>query len=458
VAEDTAFTRRASYGPSSPTVGSRGAKTRQQINEAALRCFTEHGFHATSIDDIAALAQVSRATLYQYFESKETMFVELMYESGGALRRVTRRLGALGATAEGYDNLHWWLGEWTWVFDRYAPMFIEWMNVNLPNASLRPRLAEFVDLHTERFVAALEAGGFTGTNAPASSILATALFTRFNYIRHVYRPGLTDAQLLDSLATALQLFLFPDTPAEVMAAGPRSATPGRDTVHRPPIADIGPLATLPPRGSITRHDPFADLSAQAARTVRQLLDAAGRVFAANGYDAANIDQIVTEARLARGTFYRYFNDKLELITALAAEAEGVMSPMFAEFIHVVEGGDPATLRDWLARYLQTQRQYAGVLRAWTEGFPIDPAVLAPAADVVRALSVAITATFGERRPYPLDRRAAGMLLSALLEHFPNEGLGSKYEPDDRTIVETQALFVERVMLDPQRSRRGHSAS
>jgi AcrR family transcriptional regulator len=447
VVDQSAFTRRASYGPSSPTVGSRGAKTRQQIIDAALQCFTEHGFHATSIDDIAALAEVSRATLYQYFDSKDSMFVELMYESGDALRRVTRRLGALGATAAGYDNLHWWLGEWTWVFDRYAPMFIEWMNVNLPNASLRARLAEFIDLHTARFVAALQAGGYAGSNPAAASILSTALFTRFNYIRHVYRPGLTDAQLLDSLATALQLFLFPDTSAEVMAAGPRTAdsTSAADGL-RPPMPEIGPLASLPPRGSISRHDPFAGASAQATQTIRQLLDAAGRVFAANGFDAANIDQIVTDAQLARGTFYRYFTDKLELITTLAAEAEGVMSPMFAEFANVVDGRDPVALREWLARFLSAQRQYSGVLRAWTEGFPIDPAVLAPAADVVRAMSAAITATFGPRRPYPLDRRAAGMLLSGLLEHFPNEGHGSKYEPDDETLVELQALFIERVLV------------
>jgi AcrR family transcriptional regulator len=452
---EPAFTRRASYGPSSPTVGSRGAKTRQLIVEAALKCFTERGFHATAIDDIAGLAEISRATLYQYFESKDAIFIELMYESGGSLNRVTRRLGKIGATAEGYDNLHWWLGESTWVFDRYAPMFIEWMNVNSPNAPLRSKLAEFVDVHTERFVAALVAGGFVGPNPAASSILAMALFTRFNYIRHVYRPGLTDAQLLDSLATAVQLFLFPDTPASVLAAGPRSAEQAASASHRPPISDIGPLASLPPRNSIQQRDPFAGLSAQAAQTVRLLLDASGRVFAANGYDVANIDQIVMEAQLARGTFYRYFSDKLELITTLSGEAASVMCPMFEDFANVVDG-DPAALREWLAQFLRAQRKYAGVLRAWTEGFPIEPAVLAPAADVVRSMSEAITATFGPPRPYPLDRRAAGMLFSGMLEHFPNEGAGSMYEPDDSEIVEAQALFVERVLV-PGGSARSNTA-
>ncbi len=214
----------------------------------------------------------------------------------------------------------------------------------------------------------------------------------------------------------------------------------------PPISDIGPLASLPPRGSIPFHNPFEGLSAQAAHTVRQLLDASGRVFAANGYDVANVDQIVMEAGLARGTFYRYFSDKLELITTLSQEAALTMSPMFEEFVDVVADGPRRWLDDWLRRFLAAQRKYAGVMRAWTEGFPIEPALLAPAADVVRSMSQAIIATFGPPRPYPLDRRAAGMLFSGLLEHFPNEGAGSRYEPDDSEIVEAQALFVERVLV------------
>ncbi|MGD9704587.1 MAG: TetR/AcrR family transcriptional regulator [Acidimicrobiia bacterium] len=427
-------------------MGTRGAKTRQQIVEAALRCFTERGFHATSVDDIATLAETSRATLYQYFESKEAIFIELMDESGGALSRVTRRLGRLGPHAEGYDNLHWWLGEWSWVFDRYAAMFIEWANVSSAKAPLRPKLIQFVDLHTAKFNAVLESSGYDGEDPTAASLLTLALANRFNYIRHVYRPGLSESVLLGSLATAIQLFLFPDTPAAVLAAGPLSADRTPSGGVRPPIAAIGPLATLPPRNSIERPTRFEGLSPQSARTVRQLVDAAGRVFAASGYDAANIDQIVTEAGLARGTFYRYFSDKLELITMLSDEAASVMSPLFVEFERFAERRDPAELRDWLRRFRAVQQRYAGVMRAWTEGFPIDPRLLAATADVVAAMGSAITATFGPPRPHPLDRRAAGMLLASLLEHFPNEGAGSAHEPSEAQIVETQALFIERVLF------------
>lgn len=444
---DQAFTRRTSYGPSSPTVGTRGAKTRRQIVDSALRCFTEKGFHATSVDDIATLASTSRATLYQYFESKEAIFVELMHESGGALARVTRRLDRLGPNAEGFHNLHWWLGEWSWVYDRYASMFIEWTNVSSPKAPLRTKLIQYVNFHTERFNALLEDGDYPCGDPTPASLLTLALAHRYNYVRHVYRPGLTDAELLDSLATAIQLFLFPDTPGAVLAAGPRRADgTSAGSAARPPVAELGPLATLPPRGSIPRPAPFEGLSPQAARTVRHLLDAAGRVFAATGYDAATIDLIVNEAELARGTFYRYFTDKLELIVALSHEAAAVMCPLFVEFEGLAPPPEPSSLRDWLRRFLAVQQRYAGVLRAWTEGFPIDATLLAPAADVVEAMNTAVRATFGPRRPYPLDRRAAGMLLAGLLEYFPNEGAGTAHELTEGQIVQAQAQFIERVVF------------
>ena len=73
-------------------------------------------------------------------------------------------------------------------------------------------------------------------------------------------------------------------------------------------------------------------------------------------------------------------------------------------------------------------------------------MLAPAAEVVERLNAAIRATFGPRRPYPLHRRAAGMLLAGLLEYFPNEGTGSAYELSEEQIVETQAQFIERVVF------------
>jgi hypothetical protein len=62
----------------------------------------------------------------------------------GDLLRVIRRLGRLGPTAEGFDNLHWWLGEWAWVQDKYKALYLQWAVVDSPQASLRPLMAEYI--------------------------------------------------------------------------------------------------------------------------------------------------------------------------------------------------------------------------------------------------------------------------------------------------------------------------
>jgi AcrR family transcriptional regulator len=49
----------------------RQEERRRQILEAALACFRRRGFHATTIAEICAEAQVSAGALYRYFASKE---------------------------------------------------------------------------------------------------------------------------------------------------------------------------------------------------------------------------------------------------------------------------------------------------------------------------------------------------------------------------------------------------
>jgi len=51
---------------------------REEILGVALRLFSECGFHNVSMQEIAEEAEFSVGTLYNFFESKESLFVELM--------------------------------------------------------------------------------------------------------------------------------------------------------------------------------------------------------------------------------------------------------------------------------------------------------------------------------------------------------------------------------------------
>lgn len=60
--------------PPSPVRRMRRAERREQILAAATRAFARCGFAATSLDDIAAEAQISRVILYRHFDSKADLY------------------------------------------------------------------------------------------------------------------------------------------------------------------------------------------------------------------------------------------------------------------------------------------------------------------------------------------------------------------------------------------------
>jgi len=56
------------------------AKTRAAIQEAALRLFDRHGYDATTVDQIAELAEVSQSTFFRYFPTKEDVVLHDRYD------------------------------------------------------------------------------------------------------------------------------------------------------------------------------------------------------------------------------------------------------------------------------------------------------------------------------------------------------------------------------------------
>jgi AcrR family transcriptional regulator len=56
-------------------------KTRWAIQEHALRLFAEQGYDATTVDQIAAAAEISPSTFFRYFRTKEDVVIEDEYDA-----------------------------------------------------------------------------------------------------------------------------------------------------------------------------------------------------------------------------------------------------------------------------------------------------------------------------------------------------------------------------------------
>ena len=52
------------------------ARTRASLREHALRLFSEQGYHATTVEQIAAAAEVSPSTFFRYFPTKEDLVLQ----------------------------------------------------------------------------------------------------------------------------------------------------------------------------------------------------------------------------------------------------------------------------------------------------------------------------------------------------------------------------------------------
>jgi AcrR family transcriptional regulator len=82
--------------------------TRLAIHEAGLRLFAERGFTATTIDAIAEAADVSRATVFSYFPSKE----EIVFgDAAAAIDALAERLRERPGDQTTVAAVRAWLGD-----------------------------------------------------------------------------------------------------------------------------------------------------------------------------------------------------------------------------------------------------------------------------------------------------------------------------------------------------------
>jgi AcrR family transcriptional regulator len=89
---------------------SKKRQTRAAIAQTAADLFREHGFDAVTVDDIAAAANVSRQTVFNYFPTKEQMLFDREDEILAALLALVREQhdgASLVAAFRGHTRGFW---------------------------------------------------------------------------------------------------------------------------------------------------------------------------------------------------------------------------------------------------------------------------------------------------------------------------------------------------------------
>lgn len=405
-------TRRPGYAPSDNVgVGRRGLHTRQRILACAADVFLSNGFHGTSLDTIAKEANASRATVYQYFSGKEEIFRELSDAAGRAVLDHGDRLGELGPTVHGVAALHHWLAEWADIYDQHAATFAEYPGIGTGMSVIDA--GPVAEQYRRRVTTRLHATQLQGLGTDD----AAAVLMRIPHMVHLYRhramfPLPAREVVSWSLTVALQLMLFPQTPADAIA--PRTFA---GATSMPTDATEGTAAAT------------AAVGAELSPIGHEVLSVSSSLFAELGYYSVSMEDIAAAADLSRATLYRYFSTKDRILAELTRQAVAEIEKYAATLPRIP---DTDGLRNWILGYVRFHRGYRGVIRAWFDGTVAEQLSEAAVGHGIGKIHQAVNTLLDSiELPDAIDREAAGAVFLAVLGRMTEPTAVDEPDSDER---------------------------
>ena len=97
---------------------------------------------------------------------------------------------------------------------------------------------------------------------------------------------------------------------------------------------------------------MATQAERKAQTRRKLIQSAKHLFDEHGFDAVSVDQIVKKANVAKGTFYQYYETKLDVLSDVVRD---IGADKFKAALEEVEAGKSAL--EILDRFIYAQCEW-----------------------------------------------------------------------------------------------------
>lgn len=200
---------------------------------------------------------------------------------------------------------------------------------------------------------------------------------------------------------------------------------------------------------------------RARRTYEALVDAGARLFARRGFDATQTPDIAAEAGVSVGTFYRYFDDKMEMFLEiqrrhLARAYHEVMGRLTPDRFAGVDGR--SAIEDALGVLLDHINRSPEMQRVFLEMALRDERVAALKRafdDAARPALAALIASIAPRRQVPDPEATAFIIHVAVVECAIaiGGGRGAAPVPRDRALAALTELVCRAVGLGEAGSAR-----
>ena len=194
-----------------PTAGPRTHAPREarraQILEAALACFGERGYHATTMDDLVRACGLSKGSLYWHFGGKEDVFLALCDDFTEAIFRGWDEAGD-GPVLEVVIRQ---LERSAALLSSHRPLLLSWAEF-ISHPVGRDRFAEVYQRSRERLGQLLRAGVAHGEvrDAPIESLAAIVVAAGEGlYLQSMIDPEFDASAHLPALFDVLRAGLAP---------------------------------------------------------------------------------------------------------------------------------------------------------------------------------------------------------------------------------------------------------
>lgn len=224
--------------PSVPEPESRFGRKRALIIKSAAHVFGRKGFHATTLEEIAADLKVTKASLYYYFSTKEELLFEVHLLSMEDVLGRIERVRALHASP--VDQLQAAISEHLRVLaGDYEGAFLLQQEYDLPDA-YRQQIVRLRDRYEQTLLDIVQDGVRQRLfRVKDARVTVRMMLGSINWFLRWYRAGgrLTVEEIaeayVDSIFYGLLAPNVPVGPIQPLPASPEPGSPGAAGIKRP---------------------------------------------------------------------------------------------------------------------------------------------------------------------------------------------------------------------------------
>jgi AcrR family transcriptional regulator len=182
-------------------LGPRAQRTIARIVEATREVFLTRGYSGTTIDEIARVADVSRASFYTYFPSKREVLLAVGANAASTSQALIDRFAEHATTRAG---LRTWVAEFQGQLDLHGPFAMAWPVAAMEDEEIRVGgMRRYSVLCRNLGTAIMASTGKTIDDPESVGLIVMAMFERVWRYGELYREAVDRDAVVNQMAQAI---------------------------------------------------------------------------------------------------------------------------------------------------------------------------------------------------------------------------------------------------------------